>query len=349
MRASLADIARLIGGTILGDAGRVVTGIAAIESAGPDDVAFVANPRYVRCIPDSHAGAIICAPGTEAHGKTLVWVDNPYLAYARLLRHFNPPPPEPGTIDERAHVGDDTRLGETVTIYPFVYIGNNCTIGDNVTIYPFCFLGNGVSIGEDSFLHPNVTVRENCRIGRRVILHSGAVIGSDGFGFAKDGARYCKIPQLGCVQIDDDAEIGAGTTIDRAAMDRTWIKRGTKIDNLVQIAHNVVIGEDSAIVAQVGIAGSTRLGDRVTMAGQAATVGHITIGDDVIVGARGAASADIPSGQVVSGTPHMPHRTWLKASSVFPKLPEMRKAIVALEHKIEHLQQQLDSLKGSTP
>jgi UDP-3-O-[3-hydroxymyristoyl] glucosamine N-acyltransferase len=348
MRASLSDIADLIGGTVRGDAGRIVTGLAPIESAGPDDIAFVANPRYVRHIPASRAGAIICAAGTEAPGKTLVWVANPYLAYARLLRHFNPPEPEPGTVDARAHLGDNVRLGRNVTIYPFVYVGNDCAIGDNVVIYPFCFLGRGASVGDDSLLHPHVTVRENCRIGRRVILHPGAVIGSDGFGFAKDGPRYYKIPQLGCVQIDDDVEIGAGTTVDRAALDRTWIKRGTKIDNLVQIAHNVVVGEDSAIVAQAGIAGSTRLGDRVTMAGQSATVGHITIGDDAIIGARGAASSDIAPGQVVSGTPHMPHRTWLQASRIFPKLPDMRKTLRALEHKVEQLQQQLEALKGST-
>jgi UDP-3-O-[3-hydroxymyristoyl] glucosamine N-acyltransferase len=191
-----------------------------------------------------------------------------------------------------------------------------------------------------------VTVRERCIIGKRVIIHPGTVIGSDGFGFAKDGAEYYKIPQVGIVQIDDDVEIGAGNTIDRAALGRTWLQRGVKTDNLVHIAHNVTVGEDSILVAQVGVSGSTSIGKRVTLAGQVGVVGHITIGDDAIAGAKTGISGNVPARQVVSGYPHMPHRDWLKSSRTITKLPEMRMTLKKLEDKVERLESMLQELKG---
>jgi UDP-3-O-[3-hydroxymyristoyl] glucosamine N-acyltransferase len=342
MEARLKDVAQLIGAVLEGDPEAVVGNLAGIEKAGPGDLAFVANPKYARFIPTTGATAIICAPAVTAPGKNLLKVDNPYLAYARVMQFIFPPKKQPGTVDHRACVGRDVELGANVTIYPFASIGDGCRIGDNTTIYFGCHLGEQVTVGADTLLYANVTVREHCVIGARVIIHAGAVIGSDGFGFAKDGATYCKIPQVGIVQIDDDVEIGANVTIDRAATGKTWIQRGTKIDNLVQVAHNVVIGEDSAIVSQVGISGSTKIGNRVTLAGQAATVGHITIGDDVIIGARGAASSDIPAGQIVSGAPHMPHRQWLRATNCIPKLPEMRRTIAEFEKRIAALESELN-------
>lgn len=345
MRITLKDIAERVNGTIKGNPDTVLTGIATIEDAGPGDLTFLANPKYAPFIEKTTASVVICSAGTEASGKTLLLVDDPYLVYAKLVGLFSPPKKESGVVDKRAVLGTDVRLGGNVTLYPFVFVGDNCVIEDNVTIYPFCYIGEDVTIGEGSLLYPNVTIREACRIGKRVIIHSGSVIGSDGFGFAKDGQRHFKIPQLGCVQIDDDVEIGACNTIDRAAIDRTWIKRGTKTDNLVQIAHNVIIGEDSLIVSQVGISGSTRLGDRVTMAGQSATTGHLKIGDDVIIGARGAATTDVAAGQVVSGAPAIPHKTWLKATSIFQKLPEMRKQVLTLEKTVAELERQLRQLK----
>ena len=341
MEISLKEIALILGGDIDGDADCLISGMAGIDRAGPGDITFVANPKYAKYIATTRASAIVCAPDTVAPGRTLLRVANPYLAYAKALRFLNPAPKEPGTIDPRAVIADDVQMGRNATVYPFVFIGAGCRIGDNVTIYPHCFVGNNASIGSDTLLHPNVTVEERCIIGCRVIIHAGTVIGSDGFGFARDGAAYYKIPQLGIVQIDDDVEIGAGTTIDRAAMDRTWIKRGTKIDNLVQIAHNVVIGEDSCIVSQAGISGSTRLGDRVIMAGQSAAVGHIAIGSDCIVGARGAVVSDLADGQLVSGAPAIPHKDFLRATTTFPKLPEMRRAIAELTRKVEALEAEL--------
>ena len=348
MEVRLKEIANMVDGIIKGNPDTVLTGIATIEDAGPGDLTFLANPKYAPFIEKTTASVIICSAETEASGKTLLLVDDPYLVYAKLVSLFSPPKRESGAVDKRAVLGTDVRLGSNVTLYPFVFVGDNCVIENNVTIYPFCYIGEDVTIGESSLIYPNVTIREACRIGKRVIIHSGSVIGSDGFGFAKDGQRHFKIPQLGCVQIDDDVEIGACNTIDRAAIDRTWIKRGTKIDNLVQIAHNVIIGEDSLIVSQVGISGSTRLGDRVTMAGQSATTGHLKIGDDVIIGARGAASADVAAGQVVSGAPAIPHKTWLKATRIFQKLPEMRKQMLALEKTVADLERQLRPLKGES-
>jgi UDP-3-O-[3-hydroxymyristoyl] glucosamine N-acyltransferase len=337
MEITLTEIAKIAGGTIVGNAETVITGVAPIEDSEPGDLTFLANKKYACHIETTRASAILCGPGTVDHGKTLLVVDNPYLAYAKLAGMFFPPKKEAGVVDERAVLGSNVSLGKGVSIYPFVFIGDNCTIEDNVTLYPFCFLGDNVSVGEGTLVYPNVTIREQCRIGKRVIVHSGTVIGSDGFGYAKDGARYHKIPQLGIVQIDDDVEIGANTTIDRAAIDRTWIKRGTKIDNLVRIAHNVVVGEDSVVVSQVGISGSTQLGDRVTMAGKSAAIGHLKIGDDVIVGARGSVTSDVAPGQVVSGTPAIPHKTFLKATSTFSKLPEMRRRLSELEKTVAGL------------
>jgi len=338
METTLREIARIVGGTIDGNPDTVISGLAGIQDAGSGDITFVANPKYEKFIEGTGAAAIVCAPDIAAPGKNLLKLENPYLAYAKLLRFFNPPPRQPGTIDERAAVGKNVHIGKHVTIYPFVTVGDDCVIEDGTTLFPHCFIGDGVTIGQDTLIHPNVTIREGCVIGKRVIIHPGTVIGSDGFGFAKDGPQYCKIPQIGNVRIDDDVEIGAGNTIDRAAIGTTWIQRGTKTDNLVHIAHNVVVGEDTVLVAQVGISGSTKVGSRVTLAGQVGVVGHITIGDDVMVGAQAGISGSVPPGQIVSGSPHMSHRTWLKASRSYEKLPEMRKTVHALKQKVQELE-----------
>jgi UDP-3-O-[3-hydroxymyristoyl] glucosamine N-acyltransferase len=345
MEISLKEIAAILGGEIDGDENCMISGMAGIDRAKPGDITFVANPKYAQYIATTGASAIVCALETIAPGRNLIKVANPYLAYAKALRFLNPPRTEPGTVDPGAFIADDARLGDNVTVYPFVYIGAGCRIGDNVTIYPHCCICAGVEIGEGTLLHPHVTIEERCRIGNRVIIHANTVIGSDGFGFARDGAAYYKIPQLGIVQIDDDVEIGACNTIDRAALERTWIKRGTKTDNLVQIAHNVIIGEDSCIVAQTGISGSAKLGDRVIMAGQSAAVGHITIGNDVIVGARGGVASDVADGQIVSGAPHMPHKQFLRVTGTLARLPEMRRTLARLAQKIESLETQLHTLQ----
>ena len=341
MELRLKDIARILDGTIDGDENTVINNISGIEDATEGDITFVANPKYIKYIEQTNASAIVCSPDISSESKNLLKVKNPYLAYAKAITFLNPPKKETGTIDERAFIGKDVKLGKNVTIYPFAFIGDGSTIGDNTTIYPNCFLGRKVKIGNNTFLHPNVTIREECIVGNNVIINSGAIIGSDGFGFAPDGAKKFKIPQLGIVQIDDDVEIGACTTIDRATMGKTWIKRGAKLDNLIQVAHNCTIGEDSIIIAHTGISGSTHIGDRVTMAGQSATAGHVKIGNDVTVGARGGVAVDVPPGQIVSGAPHMPHRDWLRSTLIFRKLPEMNQTIKELKKKITELESKI--------
>ncbi len=336
---------RLMSGEVVGDGATRIYGIAGIDEARPGDITFIANPKYLKKVVTTRASAIICTPDSGVTSKPLLTIKNPYLAYAKIVQLFHPPTPETGTVDERAIIGSRVQIGPQVTIYPFVYIGNNCVIGERTVIHPHCYIGNNVTIGEGTLIYPHVTIRERCIIGKRVIIHPGSVIGSDGFGFAKDGDRYYKIPQVGIVQIDDDVEIGANNTIDRAALGKTWIQCGVKTDNQVHIAHNVIIGENTVVVAQAGISGSTSIGKRVTLAGQVGIVGHITIGDDVIVGAKTGVSADVPNGQIVSGYPHMPHRDWLKASRTFPRIPEMRLALKRLETKIQEIETALNTLR----
>jgi UDP-3-O-[3-hydroxymyristoyl] glucosamine N-acyltransferase len=210
-------------------------------------------------------------------------------------------------------------------------------VGDRTILYPGVYVGRNARVGCDCVLYPNVVVREGCRIGDRVILQPCAVVGSDGFGYAREGTRHFKIPQVGIVVLEDDVEVGAGTTIDRAALGETRVGRGTKIDNLVQLGHNVAVGEDCLIIAQVGVAGSSRLGNRVVMAGQSAVVGHVTLGDGVIVGAKAGVPGDLPPGAVVSGAPAFDHREWMKASTVFRKLPELRRKVLELERRLARL------------
>ena len=343
MEISLKEIARFVDGTVEGNDNILVSGIAEIEKAKEGDITFIANPKYVKFLDSTQASVVVCSPDLSSKTKTLLKVKNPYLAYARIIRFGHPPMCESGTVDERAVIGKDVRIGRNVTIYPYVFVGDGCVIDEGVTIYPNCFIGTNVSIGKDTFVHPNVTIREGCVLGSRVIIHSGTVIGSDGFGFAKDGPRYYKIPQLGIVQIDDDVEIGANCTIDRATMGKTWIQRGVKIDNLVQVAHNVVVGENSIIIAQVGISGSTKLGKNVILAGQVGIIGHVELGDNVRVGAQSGVGKSIPAGQIVSGSPAIAHRDWLKNCQILNRLPELRKKIMKMEKRLAELEQEKDS------
>jgi UDP-3-O-[3-hydroxymyristoyl] glucosamine N-acyltransferase len=284
-------------------------------------------------------------PGAERYGKNVIEVKNPYLAFAKLLTIFHVKPHASKGIMEGAMVGKDVVTGEDITICPGAYVADGVRMGNRVVLYPGVVLYEGVEIGDDVTLHANVTVREGCRIGNRVIVHGGVVIGSDGFGYAPDGKSYQKIPQIGVVVIEDDVEIGANTTIDRAALGITLIRRGTKIDNLVQIAHNCIIGENCIIVSQTGISGSTKLGEHVTIGGQVGIVGHLDIGDNVMVGAKSGVHNSISAGQIYSGYPAFPHKEWLKAASVFSKLPEMRKTINSLEKRIQELESKLESSK----
>lgn len=335
----LKELAEFVGGTVIGDGEVEISGVASIDEAQPGEITFIANPKYLRKLSETRASAVIVSKEVQTTDKPLICAANPQLAFVKILTLFLAKPYQPKGIDPSAWISPTARLGKDVTIYPHVYIGDRCRIGDRVVLYPGVYVGEDSVIGEDSVLHPNVSVYLGSVIGKRVILHGGVVIGADGFGFVKDGKTNVKIPQVGRVIIEDDVEIGANSTIDRAALGQTIIRRGVKIDNLVQVAHNVEIGEDSIIVAQVGIAGSTKIGKNVILAGQAAVVGHIEIGDNVQVGGQSGVSQSLPSNQAYSGSPAIPHREWLRMVTTLPKLPGMRKIITDIETRLKKVEE----------
>ncbi|MBW2646965.1 MAG: UDP-3-O-(3-hydroxymyristoyl)glucosamine N-acyltransferase [Deltaproteobacteria bacterium] len=342
MEYSLREIADLVKGELIGDPDIIIKGILGFDDAGPDEITFVVSPKYIKRINETSAAAIIVPSEVRETEKGLICVANPYLAFAKVSTLFHSVPRPVLDISDKAFVGNDFKHGQDISVSPGVVIGNGVAVGDRVTLMAGVVLGDNVVLGDDTLIYPNTTILERCQIGNRVIIHAGSVIGSDGFGFAPDGDRYYKIPQVGIVRIDDDVEIGAGNTIDRATFGMTWIKRGVKTDNLVQIAHNVVVGENTVIVAQVGISGSVTIGSHVTLAGQVGVVGHITIGDNVIVGAQSGIAKSIPAGQTMSGSPVMPHNKWLRSSIITPKLPEMGKKIKELENRIVSLERGRD-------
>jgi UDP-3-O-[3-hydroxymyristoyl] glucosamine N-acyltransferase len=336
---TLNEIAAFLNGSVSGDGGVVIERIRGIDEAGKGDLTFVANPKYRKRMETSCASAILVVPGTACTGKTLLIVGDPYVALGQLLALFHPEDEETAGISKNATVEAGADVSPEAVVYPGVHVCRGARVEKQAVLYPGVFIGRDTAVGEASILYPGVVVYRRCRIGRRVVLHAGVVVGSDGFGFALPGQENRKIPQVGYVQIDDDVEIGANTTIDRGTLGRTWIQKGVKIDNLVQIAHNVVIGEHSIIVAQVGISGSAQLGKGVVIGGQAGIVGHIRIGDHVIAAARTGIHKDVPPGQIVGGTPHMPHREWLKMEACLPKLPQMRETLAALQRRVAAMEE----------
>ena len=338
MKKKLKELAEWVGGTVVGDGEVEITGASSIEEARAGEITFVASPKYLPKLGETKASAIIVSPEVTRADKSLLCVTNPHLAFAKIVGLFFYKPYQPKGIDAKAWISPTAQLGKDLTVYPFVYIGDRCRIGDRVTLHPGVFIGEDSSIGEESVIYPNASLYSGTVIGKRVILHSGVVVGSDGFGYVKDGKKNVKIPQVGSVEIEDDVEIGANTTIDRAALGKTIIRRGVKIDNLVQVAHNVVIGEDSIIVAQVGISGSTKIGSNVILAGQVGVVDHVEIGDNVMVGAQSGVPYDLAPNQGYTGSPALPHREFLRAISVFPKLPEMRKTLLDIEKRLKELE-----------
>jgi UDP-3-O-[3-hydroxymyristoyl] glucosamine N-acyltransferase len=338
MERSVREIAELVGGEVIGDGDFIIKGVAPFDEAGPDDITFAALASYEKRIGQTRAAAVIVSSQVDDRTKILVRVGNPTLALARVSGLFHQARPPAAGMSREAIVGRNVKCGKDVRVCPGAFIGDGVTLGDRVTLYPGVAIGRDVLLGDDVIVYPNVSILERCRLGNRVTIHAGSVIGSDGFGFAFDGTHYHKIPQTGIVRIDDDVEIGACNTIDRATFGMTWIKRGVKTDNLVHIAHNVVVGEDTVLVAQVGISGSVSIGDHTIIAGQAGIAGHLKIGRGVTVGPQAGVGKSIPDGQVVSGSPEMPHRTWLRVANLVPKLPEMRKKITELEKRIEMLE-----------
>ncbi len=348
MQITLKDIAVLLHGTVVGKEDIIIENVRPIEEAGPQDITFIANKKYVKQLKTTQAAAVIAASPLSAEGKSLLLVPDPYAAFGKLLTVFYPLEHGRKGISKGAFIEDGAIVSPEAVVFPHAYISMGAKIEKGAVIYPGVFIGRNVSIGEDSVIYANVIIYYNCIIGKRVILHAGVVVGADGFGFAAPGRNNSKIPQVGFVQIDDDVEIGANTTLDRATLGKTWIQRNVKIDNLVQIAHNVVIGENSVITAQVGISGSTKVGKSVIIGGQTGIVGHINIGDNVMIAAGSGIHKEIESGQIIAGSPQLPHRQWLKVEACRVKLPEMRGALEELKRKVAALQEQINkqSTKG---
>lgn len=339
MEKRLEELAALSGGRVIGNGGAVITGVASIEDAGPGDITFFADKRHSRLLNSTRASAVIVDDEKYSSGEiNLIVAKNPQIAFAKVVEALRPQErPAPG-IHPRAEVHGGAVIGEGASVQAFAVVEDGAVIGDRAILYPGVYVGKGARIGDDAVLYPGVSVREACKIGSRVIIHSNAVVGSDGFGYARDGAGYYKIPQKGIVRIEDDVEIGACVTIDRATMGETVIGRGTKIDNLVQIAHNVKVGEDTVIAAQSGVAGSAKVGSRVQMAGQVGVAPHIGIGDDAMIGAKSGVSGGLPPKGVFSGIPAIPHGDWLRAATIYGKLPELKRKISELEKRLEALE-----------
>jgi UDP-3-O-[3-hydroxymyristoyl] glucosamine N-acyltransferase len=337
----LKKIAQLVGGKVIGDDRLDITGIDSLDSAGPGAISFFADRRYRESLSKTNASAIMVREETDLFKGSQVVVPNPELAYVRVAGLFARPVPLFKGISDRANIHESSRLGNNVSVYPYAYIGKAAVIGDDVVLFAGVFIGDRVKIGNRTVVYPNVSVLEDCIIGNNVIIHAGTVIGSDGFGFVQDGTTSVKIPQIGIVQIDDDVEIGANNSIDRAALGKTWIKKGVKTDNLVHVAHNVVIGEGTLVVAQAGISGSVHIGRQVIIGGQVGISDHVDIGDNAMIGSQSGIAKSVLSGEVVSGTPSMPHRLWLKTSGLIKKLPRFSERLRHLEKKLDELDKKL--------
>lgn len=331
---TLREVAELISAEISPEHATIeVHGPASLVEAGPGDISFFGNAKYINALRATQATAVIIPEDfSESVPPICLRAKDPAAAFAVLLDRFAPAPVEfPAGIHPSAIVAESAVVDPSAHVGAGAVIEAHATIGANAVIGAQCFIGQFVSIGADSFLHPHVTVRERCKIGQRVQIHSGAVIGSDGFGYEFRDGRHVKIPQTGIVQIDDDVEIGANTTIDRARFGRTWIQTGTKIDNLVQIAHNVRIGAHTIICAQVGISGSTRVGSYVTLAGQAGLVGHIEVGDQAIVAAQCGLSRNLKPKEIVCGSPARPMKEWKEQAALVNRLGKLYERVKKLE------------------
>ncbi|WP_456433110.1 UDP-3-O-(3-hydroxymyristoyl)glucosamine N-acyltransferase [Thermosulfuriphilus sp.] len=343
MARRLSELASLVGGRVEG-LDVEVRGLAPLSSASPEDLSFVISRKYLKEAQRSQAGALIVPESLvkELSDRSLIVVKDPYLAYARLAQLFFAKPYEPRGISSQAVIGDGCLIPEDVSIYPLAVLAEGVRLGRRVTIFPGAYLGKGVEVGDDSVIHANVVIYPGCRIGRRVVIHAGAIIGADGFGYAREGEKFVKIPQVGTVIIEDEVEIGANTTIDRAAFGATVIGQGTKIDNLCQIAHNVRIGPHTAMAGLVGIAGSTVIGRGVMFGGGAGVADHVRIGDRAVIAARSGIHKDVPSGAVVSGAPAMEHQYWLRTMAALGRLPELVREVRRLKERLKRLEEGRD-------
>ena len=343
MQVKLAEIAEWIGAAIDGDDSLEITGLAKIEEAQSGNLSFIANPKCVKHIETTNASAVLVDMDFPASERTLLRIENPYFAFLQLAKRFYQQASqiEKG-VHESAIVGEGTTIGADAAIGPFVFIGKDCRIGDNAIIFPGVVIGDNCEIGNNCLFYSNISIREQCKVGNNCIIHPGAVIGSDGFGFAFEGGRYHKLPQMGIVVLEDDVEIGANAANDRATMGETKICQGAKLDNLIQIAHNVEIGKHTAVAAQAGISGSTKIGQYVMIGGQAGLVGHINLADKAKIGAQAGVTKSVAEDQYVTGYPARPFRTEMREQASLTRLPELLRQFKQLQKKVQELEEQVN-------
>lgn len=342
----LSDIARLIDGELLGGADLEIKGLAALADAVPGDLSFAADSKHLDTARTCKASALVVPTDFPDIGKPVIRVANPRMAWAALLEAFAPSVLIPLGVHESAVVGEDVVLGRDVSIQAHAYVGARSRIGANVVVYPGVYIGEDVVIGDNTVLYPNVVIRERVQVGRNCIIHPGAVLGADGFGFVTTAAGHRKVEHIGTVIVEDDVEIGANTTVDRATTGVTIIGSGTKIDNLVQVGHNCQLGPQCLIAAMSGLAGSSVLENRVTMGGQTGIAGHLTVGAGSIVAARGLVAKDIPARSFVSGMPARPHKEVMRTIAAEQKLPELMKDFQRLKKQVEEMSAQADDLRN---
>jgi len=334
---NIKEFAELVNGEIIGDPQGTITGVSGVREAKEGDVTFISAPRYIRHLAGTRASCVIVKDPVPDLRIPQIKVPNPYFAFAKALEYFYPKSAPLAGISNSAFVAASATVGSNVSIYPFAYIADHAAVGDGSVIMPGVFIGEHTTVGKGCHIFPNVTIREGISIGDRVTIHAGTVIGSDGFGYVFEQGEHYKIPQVGGVVIEDDVEIGSNVSVDRATIGNTIIRKGTKIDNLAQIAHNVTIGQKSLIVAQVGIAGSTQLGDFVVLGGQSAVADHSTIESGTMIAGQSGIKGHVAKG-VYAGSPAIPHATWLRAQALFGRLPELHRKIRELEEKIMRLE-----------
>src|SRR5271154_3381348 len=335
----LSELASALGCELTGDGTLEISGVAGMEQATPSQATFLANPKYAHKLKHTRAGAVLVAAPVEDLPAAQLISSNPYLDFARALALFyQPPRPKPG-VHPQASVAATARVGEGASVGAFAVVGEHVTIGKNALLHPHVVIYQGAEIGDDFYAHSHAVVREHCRIGHRVILQNGVVVGSDGFGFAKtrEGTHF-KIVQSGVTVIEDDVEIQSLTSVDRATVGETRVKRGAKIDSLVQVGHACVVGEDNIICAQTGLAGGSVLEKNVLLAGQVGVSGNLTIHDNAVIYAQSGIGGDVKEGAVMSGSPAFEAREWLRAITAFPKLPELLKTVRQLEKRLERLE-----------
>jgi len=337
---ALGELAERIGGEVRGDPSRPIHGIATLDQAGPLELSFLTNPRYRAAAAVTRAGAVLLAPGVELAGHDLLVVLHPYAALARLLEIYHPSAAPGAGVSPDARIGPGATLGRELRIAAFAVIGAGCVLGDRVGIGAGSVLGDGCVVGDGTEIHPRVVLYPGTQVGRRCVIHSGVVLGSDGFGFATVDGRHHKVPQVGRVVVEDEVEIGANTAVDRAMLGETRIGAGSKIDDLVMVAHGVRIGAGALLAGQAGIAGSTRLGPGAVLAGQAGVAGHLELGERVVVGAKSAVLGDVAADEFVAGVPAIEHRRWKRSQALVQRLPELRRQLRDARSRIEALERE---------